>query len=111
MTQTVNIKAGATFSVPLLVRLPSGNWSATSEMRQSDTSLVGVLSVTLASLAEPDAAGNTHSGLLLATSVQTASWPVGAFRCDVRFADTQDPPVVLFSDPFVVDVTQGMTHG
>lgn len=111
MTQCIKIKTGATFSVPVLVCLPPGVWSATSDIRQAGDALVESLAVSLLALAEPDAAGNTHSGLLLATSTQTTLWPLGAWRCDVRFADAQSPPVVLYSDQFIVSVEKGTTHG
>jgi hypothetical protein len=111
MTQFVKIKTGATFSVPLLVCLPAGAWSATSDIRQAGDALVESLAVSLIALTEPDADGNTHNGLLLATSIQTALWPLGAWRCDVRFADAQTPPVVLYSDQFIVNVEKGTTHG
>ena len=109
--QQIAIKTGATFSVPFLVLLPAGTWSAACDIRKGDDTLVGALTVTLAALDTPDADGTTHSGLLEATSEQTRGWELGTRRADVRFADTSNPAVVLTSDSFVVVVEKGVTHG
>lgn len=105
-----SIKRGATFSLPLLVALPAGAWSATCNIRKIDDTLVGSPAVTLVPLGTPDADGNTHSGLVEATSVETASWALGTWCADIRFADTSVPPVVIFSDQFCVAVAKANTH-
>lgn len=111
MIEPIEIKTGATFSVPFLVLLPAGSWSAASEIRKGDDTLVGELAVTLEPLATPDADGNTHAGVLEASSVQTVAWEHGSWRADVRFSDDSTPPAVLTSDPFFVLVKKGVTHG
>lgn len=110
MTQTVNVKAGATFSVAMLVLLPAGTWSASCQVRKGDGTLIEALTVTLAPLSTPGSDGNTHSGLLEATSVQTALWPLGSHRSDVWFTDASTPPVAVPSPTFVIVVDKGETH-
>lgn len=111
MTDPIKIKAGATVSLPMLVLLPAGTWTGSCQIRKGDDTLVGELAVTLTPLTVPDESGNTHAGLLEATSVQTAAWPVGTWRADVRFADNSIPPEVIFTDPFAVQVDKAATHG
>jgi hypothetical protein len=67
------------------------------------------LTVTLEALVQPDADGNTHACLLEATSAQTATWPLGTWRADVRFADAADPPVVIYTEAFTVQVEKWAT--
>lgn len=111
MVDPIKIKTAATFSIAMLVLLPAGTWSAACDIRKGDDTLVGALTVSLEPLVTPDADGNTHAGLLEATSVQTAAWALGTWRADVRFTDASVVPVVLTSDPFVVVVEKGITHG
>lgn len=110
MTEPISIKQGATFSLPMLVQLPAGTWSATCHIRKSDDTLVGAPAVTLTPLEAPDGDGNTHSGLAEATSVQTLAWPLGTWRADVRFADGSTPAVVIYSDAFPIQVERANTH-
>jgi hypothetical protein len=111
MTTTLSINAGATLDIPLLVALPTGTWTCSSQLRSSTDVLIATLSTSLTAMGTPDAAGNTHSGLLSATSVQTAAWAPGNWLCDVKFTDASTTPVVVYSDPFVVQVVQAKTHG
>jgi len=111
MVDPIKIKAGATFSIAMLVLLPAGTWSAACEIRKGDDSLLATLTVSLAPLVTPDADGNTHAGLLEATSVQTATWGAGSFRADVRFFDTSLPAAVFYTESFAVRVERGVTHG
>ena len=111
MAEPITIKVGATFSMPMLVQLPLGHWTGSCHIRKGDNSLVGELLVSLEELDTPDVDGNTHAGLLEATSVQTATWAVGTWRADVRFSDDSNPPVVIYTDPFTVQTEAASTHG
>lgn len=110
MTTAVKIKAGATFSLPILAMLPAGTWSAACDIRRGDGTLVGALTATLAPLDTPDADGNTHAGLLEATSEQTDAWEPGTWRSDVAFTDTSAPSVVVYTESFAVLVEKAITH-
>lgn len=111
MIDPIEIKQGTTFSLPMLVMLPAGTWSAACNIRKSDDTLVGSLSVTLTALDVPDADGHTHSGAAVATSVASAAWELGTWRADVRFTDTSAPPTVFNSETFPVVIKKGVTHG
>lgn len=110
MTQSITIKTGATLSLAMLVKLPTGTWACDSDVRKSDDTLIAALSASLTALSAPDADGNTHSGVLEATAAQTAAWPIGNWRADVRFTDTSTPAVRQISETFVVVVSAGVTH-
>ena len=110
MTQSITIKAGATFSVAFLALLPAGTWACDSDVRKTDDSLVQALSTTLTALGTPDASGNTHSGILAATSAQTTAWPIGTHQCDVRFTDASATPQILIFDKIMVVVEKAVTH-
>ena len=109
MTSSVAVKQGATFSLPILVMLPAGTWSATCEVRKADGTLVGALAVTLADLPQPDADGNTHAGLLEATSAQTHEWQLGTWHADIRLSNTSTPPVVIYTETFAVTVHRSLS--
>ncbi len=100
-------KRGATLSLAGTVTLPAGSWSATAQVRNSSGSLVQQLSVTLQA---PVAPATAHAILIEATADQALTWPLGDLRCDVRFADASDPPVVVPSPTFIIKVQQEVTH-
>ena len=110
MTQSITIKAGATFSVPFLALLPAGTWACDSDVRTSADGLVQALATTLTALDTPDASGNTHSGILEATASQTTAWPIGTHQCDVRFTDASATPQVLIFNKIMVVVEKAVTH-
>lgn len=105
--QSTTVKTGATFSAAFTVALPAGAWAVESDIRKSNDSKIADLTATIEALATPDSAGNTHAGLLTATSVETALWPVGSHHCDVKFTDGT---VAKISDSFTVVVEKAVTH-
>lgn len=107
--QTIEHTRGSTFSWGGLVQLPAGTWSATCKVKSADGTTVETLTVTLEALAEPDADGNTHSILIEASSVQTADWAIAKLRCDVRYADNSDPPIVEHSPTFIINSVEEIT--
>jgi hypothetical protein len=70
---------------------------------------IGSLTTNLSLLSVPDSLGNTHTGALSASSIDTAAWPVGNWLFDVKFYDESVPPVVDYEGPFVVQVTMPTT--
>ena len=102
------LKRGATLSLAGEKLLPSGTWSATAKVRRTDAEYTEVdeLTVTLEAGATED---DPHSVLIVGTSAQTAGWPLDKLRCDIRFADNSDPPVVIPTDTFIINVLREIT--
>jgi hypothetical protein len=103
------LKRGGTLSLAGTKTFPEGStWSGTAQVRQvdADQTLIDTLAVTL----EPGATGSDpHAILVVAASTQTAEWPLERLRCDIRFADDSDPPVVLPTSTFLIDVKREVT--
>jgi hypothetical protein len=101
---SVFIKRGATLSYAGFATLPSGNWTATSELRNSAGDLISELDVTLASPTLP----NTRWPLLLYKDAgATIDFPLGPLQCDIRF---QYDNTVIYSPTFVVNVVLEITE-
>lgn len=101
--QSIFIKRGATFSLAGYATLPVGEWTATSELKNNQGTLIQELQVTLESPTPPDTAWPI---LLYATAEETATWPLGPLSCDIRFAYTE---TVIYTPTFIVNVVQEVT--
>ena len=100
-------KRGSTFAWAGTANLPAGTWACSSHVEDASGGLIENLTVTLLAPVSP---ATLHTLALEASAEATADWPVGAARCDLRFEDDSDPPVVLFSPTFYIRVEPEVTE-
>lgn len=99
-------KRGATLSLAGTVVLPTGTWTATAQIKDTNLAIIDTVTVTLT---PPAGQATAHSILMVVSSTKTALWPIGNLFCDIRFADASSPPVVLPSPTFTIRVIQEIT--
>jgi hypothetical protein len=104
MRTALKFKRGATFSYGGLVALPDGStWDADCKLRDLNENVIQDMTVTLTPPVAPE---TRHALLIEATSTQSAAWPLGALKGDVRFFDSADPPVVIVTSSFALNVAE-----
>lgn len=101
---SVFVKRGATLSYAGFVTLPEGDWTATSELRNSANELVAELDVTLQQPVSPE---TKWPILLYKDASETIDFPLGALQCDIRF---QYSNTVIYSPTFIVNVVLEITE-
>lgn len=106
--QSIHHKRGSTFSYSGLIKLPTGIWSAESEVHDASTdALVQTLTCTLSVLGSPGGNGETHSLLIEASAANTAAWPLNTkLKADILFVSGA---VVVASDTFEIIPIDGVT--
>lgn len=99
---------GATFFLSGLVGLPAptGVWSGRSQVRKiaADGSVGDLLEDLTVTLTPPVAPATKHAIVIEGSSVIAPSWPLEKLRMDLRLADESDPPMVIYSPRFVINV-------
>lgn len=98
------LKTGATLSLAGTVSLPTGTWTATSEVKTLDGTLVDVLSVTLAAPVSPSTLWTIQ---LFADAAVTETWPLGMLNCDIRYIDAGGN--VIYTPTFQFNMVQEIT--
>lgn len=101
---SVFVKRGATLSYAGYVTLPAGDWTATSELRNSAGDLISQLDVTLVA---PTAPETRWPILLYKDASETIDFPLGPLQCDIRF---QYSNTVIYSPTFTVNVVLEITE-
>ena len=105
-TQSFPIKTGASLAIAGTVSLPSGTWTATSEVKDQTGNLVSTLNVTLT---PPTGSSSIWVIQITQTAENTLTWPLGPLNCDIRYVDTSDN--VIYTPTFQFYVSQEITNG
>jgi len=100
---SIFLKRGSTFSLGGYVTIPSGEWTATSEIKDNKGNLIQELMVTLESPVNPNI---KWAILLYADAADTALWPLGPLSCDIRFESGSN---VIYSPTFIVNMVLEIT--
>jgi len=103
-TQSFIIKRGATLALAGTVSLPTGVWTATSEVKDQTGTLVSTLNVTLTA---PTAPSTVWVILMGQTSDDTLTWPLGPLNCDIRYVSSGND--VIYTPTFQFNVVQEIT--
>jgi len=103
-TQSFILKRGATLALAGTVSLPSGTWTATSEVKDQTGTLVSTLNVTLTPPTSPSVIWVIQ---MTQTSENTLTWPLGPLNCDIRYVSSGDD--VIYTPTFQFNVVQEIT--
>jgi len=97
------LKRGATLALAGTASLVTGSWTALSEVRNLEGTLIATLDTTLTAPTAP----NTLWLLTLGKdAASTALWPLGPLNCDIRFVDGDE---VIFTPTFQINVAAEVT--
>ena len=103
-TQSFILKRGATLAIAGTVSLPSGSWTATSEVKDQKGTLVAELDVTL-TLGSPPS--TLWIIVLRKSATDTLEWPLGPLNCDIRYASNADE--IIYTPTFQFNIVQEIT--
>lgn len=104
---TVHHKRGTSFGLSGTFPVPPGDWTVTANVEKADGTVVTALACAMTALPTLDALGNTAAVAITASAAQTATWPLAALLCDIRFQDAFGS--TLASSTFIVNVLSEVT--
>ena len=105
LNRSLYLKRGATLALSGFVKLPTGIWTATSQVRDPAANKISDLSVTLTELVAPGPKGETHA--ISIRQSDTVTWPLRNLQCDIRFESVN---AVIYTPTFTIEVLERQTH-